>query len=326
MKRILCLIVCILLLCGGAYATDEADDLQTQLTAFMRENGLNENNFSMSYYNLSTGESYAFRSEAFLPVGTVWTLPLHMYYYEQESLGAFDPPPERPDEVYTIGELTLEDCRYHSILRGDAAVSEKMREQLGSLEQYQTLMNDEYGHIPTDALPREYQTSLRYSAEFLMNCLKELTLHSESFGALMQNFSLVQPVSGFAGYGRPYTLVHILGEEDGMLCDVGIVSAPQPYLLVCFTSAKDGKTILAQLNALVCSFVEEQTGNTVPATTVRSTERSDSDFVLSTEQNDHTEVLRLIAYAIGAMLALASVVAFAVWCVRRRRERKKWED
>lgn len=325
MKRIICLLICIFLLCGSVFATEEVD-LKTQLEAFLQENGLDETNFSMCYYNLSTGESYAFHDTAFLPVGMVWTLPLHMYYYEQESIGAFDPPPAHPEEVYTIGDMTLEDCRYHSILRGDESVSEKMREQLGTLQRYQDLVNTAYGHIDDEALPPEYSSRLYYSAEFLMNCLKELSSRSEVFGALTQNFKLVQPSDGFAGYGKDYTLVHILGEAEGMLCDVGIITAPQPYLLVCFTSVEDGRTILAQLNALVCGIVEQQAESTAPTETTRSTARSDSDFVLaSANQNDRAEVLHLMVCILGVVFALAGIVGLVLWLVHRRREKKRWE-
>ena len=327
MKRFLCLLMCVLLLCGGVFAADEENDLQSQLDTFMQEKHLSDANFSMSYYNLTTGEAYAFNDSAFLPVGTVWTLPLHMYYYEQESLGAFDLPPEDPEEVFTINGLTLEDCRYHSILRTDNDVSKMMLAHLGTFDQYQTLINEEYGHIDTEELPKNYLTELHYSAAFLMNCLKELTAHEESFGSLTQNYSLVQSGSGFAGYGKPYRLVHILGEEDGMLCDVGIISAPQRYLLVCFTSAKNGKELLAELNELLCLHVEAQTGNAVPTETQRESGRSDSDFILSTaERNDRSAVLHWILYALVAFFCVASVALLLLWLLHRRKERRKWED
>lgn len=320
MKRILCLLICLFLLCGQAFAVDN-DSLKARLEEFMQENDLNEKNFSMSYYNLSTGESYAFNDKEFLPVGTVWTLPMHMHYYEQEALGAFDPPPERPDDVYMIGGLTLEDCRYHSIVRSDADISLKMRAELGTLAQYQQLVNEEFGHIDESALPEAYLTSLCYSAEFLMNCLRELAAHPEVFRSLSKNYSLVQTGSGFAAYGKPYDLVHILGEEDGMLCDVGSVSAPQPYLLVCFLSVDGAESLLAQLNSLLCRYVEDTAGSATVPETSQPTGRSDSDFAVArTNPNDHSAVIRWIGIALGAAVGLSLVISLAVWLVRRRRE------
>lgn len=327
MKRILCLMISILLLCGGVFAAGEEAGLQAQIEAFLQENGLTDTNFSMSYYNLSTGEAYAFNDTAYQPVGMVWTLPLHMYYYKQETLGMFDAPPERPEEVYTIAGLTLEDCRYHSILRQDNDISEKMREQLGTTEQYQKLINEEFGHMDADALPEEYLTKLRYSAAFLMNCLKELTAHEEYYGELTKNYSLVQSAGGFAGYGKSYPLVHILGEEDGTLCDVGVVSAPQAYLLVCTISAEDGQTLLGKLNALVCSYVEDQASNPTPTEATRDTERSDASFTLTTPQrNDRAIVLRWIFIALSIAFCLTGAVLLVLWLLRRRKENRRYKD
>ncbi len=320
MKRTLCFLLCLLLLCGQSFAADRGN-LQDCLESFMQENSLNEQNFSMSYYNLSTGESYVFNDKEFLPVGTVWTLPMHMHYYEQEALGAFDPPPERPDKVYMIDGLTLEDCRYRSIVCSDAEVSLKMRAELGTQAQYQQKVNEEFGHIDEDTLPEAYLTSLCYSAEFLMNCLRELTAHPEIFRTLSRNYSLVQTESGFAAYGKPYELVHILGEEDGMLCDIGIVSAPQPYLLVCFLSADAGEDLLAQLNGLLCSYVEEAPYASAPTEPVKTLQRDASDFsVAGMNPNDPSAAIRWIGIALGAAIGLSLLILLPVWFVRRRRE------
>ena len=67
-------------------------------------------NFALSYYNPTSGESYHFNETSFFPAGELWRLPLHMYYYEQESLGTYDPPPEDPTFVYTVAGLTLDEC------------------------------------------------------------------------------------------------------------------------------------------------------------------------------------------------------------------------
>ena len=43
-----------------AEETREPQTLDALIEAFMEENGLNENNFSVCYYNTVTGESYSF--------------------------------------------------------------------------------------------------------------------------------------------------------------------------------------------------------------------------------------------------------------------------
>ena len=320
MKRLLCLFVCMLLLCSQVFAA-EGGTAET-LEAFFRAHGLDETNFSMSYYNLATGEDFAFNEAAFFPVGAVWTLPLHMHYLEQEAIGAFDPPPERPDEVFDIDGLTLNECRYRSIVRGDDEFSQKMRSLLGTPEQYQRLINEEFGHLDEQTLPDAFLTELHYSAAFLMNCLKEVSLHPETFGDLMQNYSLAQTDGGFAAYGKPYDLVQLLGEEDGMVCAVGRMSAPQPYLLVCFVSEEaGGGAVLAQLNALLCERAEADAQGQVPTVSTASTGRSDSDFIVSAPNTSRKQAaLRPILYALGGAAGLGALTAVAVHFLRRRRD------
>ena len=162
MKRLLCLLICLCLLSSGVYAVD-CDELTVRMDDFIYENDLNEDNFAICYYNPATREKYAYNETAFLPAGNTWLLPLHMYYYEQETDGAFAPPKEDPLFVYTIGDMTLEECRYHSLLLGENEASLQMRDNLGSREQYLLLINELYGHCDPDLLPDSYYSDGCYS-------------------------------------------------------------------------------------------------------------------------------------------------------------------
>lgn len=326
MKHMICLLACLLLLSTVAFAAPP--DAQTQLAAFLHRNGLDETNFSLCYYNLVTGESAVYNENAFHAVGQVWTLPLHMYYYEQEHAGAFDPPIYRPDDVYTIGGLTLEECRYQSILLGNSEVSEQMCAEIGSLEQYQSDVNERFGHLDTGELPEEFFQRRVYNAKFLMNCLLDIAAQAETYGDLMHNYNLIQTSDGLAGYGRPFDLVHIRGEEDGYLCDIGRIAAPQPYLLVCFIREEaGGDEMLAAVNEMFCTLVEDAAGTVVPEPTQRSSIRDDSEFLVAgTTPNDHSIVLRWILIALGAAGAFAAVVITIVTIRRKkRRERRQYD-
>ena len=322
MKRLLCLLICLCLLSSGVYAVD-GDELTVRMDDFIYENDLNEDNFAICYYNPATREKYAYNETAFLPAGNTWLLPLHMYYYEQETDGAYDPPRENPMFVYTIGGMTLEECRYHSILLGENEVSLQMRDNLGTREQYQHLINEVYGHCDPESLPDSYFTDGCYSAEFLMNCMRAVSERPEKFGNMMRNFSIIQTGDGLAAYGYPYNLVHIRGEQDGFICDLGEISGPTTYLVVCFV-AEDagGDELLAQVSALLCSYVEEQSGIAVESTAVRpERERKETDFIAgSVGARDNTEALRWIAISLSALAVLALIVGVIAWILHRRKD------
>lgn len=330
MKRVLCLLVCLCalcLLCRPAAAAEEVDFLKNRVDQFIKERGLSEDEFAVYFYDLDTRAEYVYNENAFLPVGSDWILPLHMYYYEQETLGAFNPPIERPDDVYTIEGMTLEKCRYRSIIMGEEEVARQMRDNLGTLEQYLTLINEQYGHIDPEELPDSYYRNNCYSATFLMNCLKRVSSYPELYQDMMKNFSLVQTDDGVAAYDRPYNLVHIRGEADGFICDVAEVSATDNYLLVCF-AAEDagGDSLLAAVNSLFCAYVEEVNDvqqNTAPTGGKR--QRSDSDFQVSSLGSNQKTVLYKW---IGIALAGAAVLAVIVWLIVRairKREDRPWD-
>ena len=323
MKKLLCLLLCLCLLSGGVVSAAEGGELAARMDDFIDENNLDGDNFAVIYYNPSTKEEYTYNETAFLPAGETWLLPLHMYYYEQETDGAFDPPREDPLFVYTIEGMTLEECRYHSILLGENDVSLQMRDNLGTREQYLLLINKTYGHCDPDRLPDSYFSGGCYSAEFLMNCMRTVSERPEKFGNMMKNFSMVQTGDGLAAYGYPYNLVHIRGAQDGFVCDLGEISGPTTYLLVCFASEDvGGDELVARVNALFCSYVEEQSGIVAESTVPRTDrERNDTDFIVgSVGTQDNSDVLRWIAVSLGALAALALVVGVIVWLLHRRKD------
>ncbi len=337
MKRVLCVCLCLCLLlcafCVPAAATsadDEPNMLKNKGDQFVKEKGLTEEDFAVYFYNPATREEYVYNENAFLPVGNDWILPLHMYYYEHETLGDFEPDFEHPDEIYTIEGMTLEKCRYRSIINGEDEVSRQMRDNLGSPDQYLALINEQYGHVAVEDLPVSYYRDNCYSATFLMNCLKRVSAYPELYQDMMKNFSLVQTDDGFAAYDRPYNLVHIRGEQDGFICDLAEVSAPDTYLLVCFASEDaGGDTLLAEVNSLFCNYVEQTYNieqNTAP--TGGDRQRSDSDFE-PVSLGKYTANKRSMIKWILISLALGGVVAAilgGLYYLVSKHEGKKWEE
>lgn len=323
MRRILCVFLCLLLLSVQITAVEKPENLNTLVTRFISEKGLNPDTFSLYFYNVDSGEEYRYNEDAFFPVGTVWTLPLHMYYYEQEALGAFDAPEDEPDFVYQIGKMTLDQCRYHSILLGESEVARQMRDELGTQSQYKLLINETYGHYSAQELPASYPADNAYSAKFLMNCLRALSRTPEHFGDLIKNFSMVQTGDGFAAFDKPYSLTHILGTEDGFLCDVGEIVAPSPYLLVCFVAEEaGGNEILADINALFCRYVEQCNGISESTAPSRADHcRNDSDFIVTSSAASRSAVLHWIVLALCALGVLSALVALIVLLLRRRRNK-----
>ncbi len=322
MKRIICLLLC-LLLCGQVFAVGKYG-IDAKMQVFLSDHGLNESNFSVSYYNLDTGESYAYNEDAFFPSGKLWTLPLHMYYYEEEANDAFLPP-LGSNEEFQISGMSLEDCRYHSIILADERISETMREEVGSLPLYLELVNTRYGLIAPEQLPEAYWEGNVLSARFLMNCLQTVQAHPELYSKMMANFRFAQKVDAFAGNSLPYELVQIRGEAEDFVCAAAEVSAQQPYLLVAFVSEKaGGDEVLAELCDLLCTHLKELSGE--EPTTQPSTQRTsgNASYYVGEKDNSQQEQLErwfLIAFSAAAVVAIivGAVVLIKKKCKRRHR-------
>lgn len=323
MKRIICMMLCLLLLCGQVFAA-KTNTVEDVIRTFIAENGLNESNFSVSYYNTKTGEGYAYNDDAFFAAGALWTLPLHMYYYEQETKGAFEPTMENPEE-FTINGMTLADCRYRSIILTDEATSEAMRTALGGVEQYQELINSLYGKLDRESLPAEYWQGTAYSAKFMMNCLRTISARPEQFGDMMANYRIAQKADAFAGFQKSYTVVQVRGEADGFVCAAAEITAPQPYLLVAFVSEKaGGDALLSKLNETVCAYVEEQFGIApTEAPTEPTTGRNASDYYIGQDriEKDNSTLTDwfVTAFAVAGAVAVVLIAILLIW----RRIRKK---
>lgn len=325
MRRITSILL-VLLLCAGLILPTYAADgvLIGRISTFMNTHKLDESNFAMSYFNLSTGEKYQYNAQTFFPVGRVSTLPLHLYYCLQEYNGAFlptknDPNYNDPDYEYTIDGMTLAKCRTESILNANEGVEKAMRQLIN---QYKTVINEKFGYIKTDDLPEEYYLEDIFSTEFLMNCMRVMESSTATYGTLSQLYDLAQTADGYNSGNCTYKIIQIRGEEDGKVCAIAKVFAPQPYLIACVISeAAGGDAVLSDLNLLLCDYIESlNTGSTSQGVQV-NIDRSDSSYLITNASPNETPVLKWIGYALTAALAMTLVYYLVFLLVRRLRKK-----
>lgn len=313
-KKLISFLFCLLLL-GQVFAAPQPS-IEKTIQDFLSQEGLDDSNFAMSYYNPVTGDSYAFHAEAFLPVGKLRFLPTQMYFYEEETKGTFEP--EAPDDPeFTIDGMTLEECRYHSILLSEDSVSEKMQAAIGTDMQYLELINQRYGMLNPDTLPTEYWTGKVLSIEFLMNCVRTLSTRPELFKGLMSNYAMVQKADAFVDDAVSYPIVQIRGEADGYVTAIAEVSAPQNFLLVASVKVSSGgDEILGKLNKTICNYIQGSVGETVAEETQVTTQRDNSKYYIGEERLAKDNTLSrwlFLSFGIAAGIALIGAVIWLIW-------------
>lgn len=313
--RIVTFLFC-LLLCMQFFSAAPVGDLEDEITEFMNEQGLNASNFSMSYLNLVNGESYSFNENAYRPIGKLRFLPTHMYFYEEETKGTFEPQVKGAPE-YTISGMTLEECRYHGIILSEESISEKMQAEIGTSSQYLELINQRYGMQDPDSLPREYWNGKVLSVNFLMNCIRAVSSRPELYKGLMSNYRMVQKADAFANGSVAYPIVQIRGETDGYITAIAEVSAAQNFLLVASVKASDnGDEILGNLNKLICDYILTSTGATVTDETQAPTQNGSPNYYIGEERMEKDGTLTrwlIITFSIAGVISLIGIVIWLVW-------------
>ncbi len=245
----------LLALTAGVSAADAEpaeDTLEARVAQFMEENYLNEQNFSMSYYNTVTGESYAFEDTHMMVAASTYKLPLNLYYYQQELAGEIAP------DALIAGVYRLSDCHYQSLVWSNNEISEAMLYQIGSFQEYKRTMRTFTDMTDDEIDPRYYSGNL-YCTRMMMDALKYLYDHAADYEEMLSYMKEASPQNGyFRKYVTECEVAHKYGSFEGAENDTGIIYAGQPFLLAVYTQDVAGEEICAKAARLMKNYTDEQ--------------------------------------------------------------------
>lgn len=245
----------LLALTAGVSAADAEpaeDTLEARVAQFMEENYLNEQNFSMSYYNTVTGESYAFEDTHMMVAASTYKLPLNLYYYQQELAGEIAP------DALIAGVYRLSDCHYRSLVWSNNEISEAMLYQIGSFQEYKRTMRTFTDMTDDEIDPRYYSGNL-YCTRMMMDALKYLYDHAADYEEMLSYMKEASPQNGyFRKYVTECEVAHKYGSFEGAENDTGIIYAGQPFLLAVYTQDVAGEEICAKAARLMKDYTDEQ--------------------------------------------------------------------
>lgn len=245
----------LLALTAGVSAADAEpaeDTLEARVAQFMEENYLNEQNFSMSYYNTVTGESYAFEDTHMMVAASTYKLPLNLYYYQQELAGEIAP------DALIAGVYRLSDCHYQSLVWSNNEISEAMLYQIGSFQEYKRTMRTFTDMTDDEIDPRYYSGNL-YCTRMMMDALKYLYDHAADYEEMLSYMKEASPQNGyFRKYVTECEVAHKYGSFEGAENDTGIIYARQPFLLAVYTQDVAGEEICAKAARLMKDYTDEQ--------------------------------------------------------------------
>lgn len=232
--RMVTLLLAVMLLCGTVLAyeapqTFEGQELSAVVEAYMEERGLHAGNFSMSYYNTVTGESYAFQDTKMMVAGSTYKLPLNMYYYELEQEGSL-----ASDAYIPRADSTLDVCHRESLVNSNNELSMGLLYNLGNFSTYKNCMR-KYFTMTDEEIDPLYYADNYYCTRMMMDALRYLYEHSDDFEEMIGYMKQAQPGEYFRARVSEYEIAHKYGWFEGAVNDTGIFYTPQPFLLAVYT-------------------------------------------------------------------------------------------
>ena len=242
MRRLIGLIVILVLLTVPVFAEESLEQIMKD---YMAENWLGEHNFSMSYYNTVTGESYVFNDKAFMVAASTYKLPLNMYYYEMEQEGKI-----ASDAV--VGGVPLSRAHRESMVNSNNEISISMLYNLGEFPEYKQKMR-KYFSMDESEIQQPYWSNNYYCTHMMMDALKYLYANQEQFEELLGYMKQAQPEQFFRAEVSECDVAHKYGWFEGAVNDVGIFYTEEPFLLAVYTQDA-GEWIVSEVARLVTDY------------------------------------------------------------------------
>lgn len=222
--------------------------LEEAMEDFRAAYGLNENNFSLSYYDTVTGETYQYNDGKFMAAASTFKVPLNMYYYELERDGALQP------DAYIAGAgVTLDQAHYQSLVYSNNEVSIGLLYNLGDFRTYKTLMR-RYFTMTDDEIDSIYYVDNYYCTRMMTDALIYLYNHSDDFEEMLGYMKEAQPGEYFKTYVNDYEIAHKYGWFEGAVNDVGIIYTPRPFILAVYTQDVSGAEVCGRAAELLTAY------------------------------------------------------------------------
>ena len=233
------------------FETNSLDEIMAQ---FMADYGLNEGNFSMAYYASGDGTEYRFADDVFRTAGSMYKLPLNIYYYDQERSGAIS-------SDLTINGWSLSTLHRETIVNSNNDMAIAMLYHLGSFRQYRDLM----AQFCDQDYPAAYYSDNNINAGYMLAVLKRLYENQDDYTELIGYMEQGAPGQYFQHYVDEYAVAHKYGYFEGAVNDCAIIYTPEPFLLTALTQDVGyAETTLGRLAELLTAYTVYQTDSRIP--------------------------------------------------------------
>lgn len=239
------------------------ESLENILLEYMNENDLNESNFSLSYYNFITENSYYFNETTLMFAASTYKLPLNMYFYDLISEGTYtdnsllyyydycnEDSLGYIYENYQYGDyIPLQTLQYQSIVNSDNISSWILFSELGG---WNTMMEAISAYSSQYYI---YSYENYFNTGFMLDCLKQIYENENTYSDLITNMSNLQSDSYLSTYLEEIMIANKYGNYGSAFNDVGIVYCDTPYAIAIYTDTiANGANNIAEINRIIYEY------------------------------------------------------------------------
>lgn len=237
--------------------------LESILIEYMNEHNLNEYNFSLSYYNFVTEDSYYFNENTLMFAASTYKLPLNMYFYDLIAEGSYtnnsllryydycnEDNRGYIYDHYQYGDyIPLQTLQYQSIVNSDNISSWILFSELGG---WSKMMN------AISAYSKQYYIYTYenyFNTGFMLDCLKHVYKNESKYADLITYMSDSSSESYLTTYLDESEVANKYGYYDVVFNDVGIIYCDTPYAIAIYTdNVFDGKNYIAEINRIIYEY------------------------------------------------------------------------
>ena len=274
-QKWLCLILCLALalsvapaaLAESAAETASADDVrfagktwEEVLRGLMDEYGTFDEGITAGYYNTVTGEEHYFRGDVYMVSGSMYKVPLNMYYAEKISSGEMQ-------WTDTVGGIDYRRAQEWTIVNSNNDMAASMWKAMGGYREFREGIAKYMGVDIATAPDPYFDGRAQFTAEQMIFCLKELYFHQDKYPGIVENMLKAERSNYFLRNAQSVEVAHKYGwfipsENQSMLYmdDCAIVYTEDPILIVLNTAGiHNPYAFMADFCTLMIDYTEYHT-------------------------------------------------------------------
>ena len=281
------------------------------------------------YLNLETGEEHYLNGDDYMLTGSMYKVPLCMYFTEHLAAGDID---------WSIYEshFTFEEKRDSVLINSSNEDAIFLTNMIGGYTEFRRLTADYMGVDPDEELRNINNFENWYTAREFIHCLELLYREQERFPDIIETMQKATPNRFFKLNEPRFKIAHKYGEwkddlNGGPSClnDCGLAFTRQPIAMVLFTRGQNNaEEFISDFATAMCEYTEaraaaaaatpepspEPTPEPFPAQTPAAAE---SAAVTAAASTAHQTSLLLPAAFVGLFLLLG-LIAILVLCVKHK--------